>query len=181
MHNASAKPVDLEALISIFYDAPAELGDFRPLVASQLPPTYHKLLAHNHHMTVTVEAHHGSLVDVEVLRRHETPTHYAREIVLRRQSDAAVVQYGIMRVRLDVFHPDVRAEIVAAQTPLGRILINHDVFRQIRLSALWGVEPGPTLQRCFSCDASRSTFGRTARILCDREPAIELLEIVAPE
>ena len=96
-------------------------------------------------MTVTVEAHHHDSVDVEVLARQVTPTHYARKIILRRSHDRHVVQYGIMRVNFAYLAPQVRDEIVAEGTPLGRILINHHVLRSIHLESLWRVEAGEDL------------------------------------
>lgn len=173
--------IDLGALTSLFFDDPSRLARFEAVTASAMPEVYRKLLAHEHHMTVTVEKHHHAPVDVEVLDRRTTPTHYARKILLRRTSDGRVVQFGIMRVRLDVFRPPVRDEILAAETPLGRILIRHNVFRSIHLSSLWRVVPGDELRDHFGPGPWLETFGRTALITCDDEPAIELLEIVAPE
>ena len=67
------------------------------------------------------------------------------------------------------------------QIPLGRVLINHGVLRRVELSQLWKVVPGVDLCSLFKLDQAVDTYGRTAIIYCDGEPAIELLEIVAPE
>ena len=45
------------------------LRAYEYIPAEQMPEPYHQLLVHEHHMTVTVEAHHGCLVDVRVLER----------------------------------------------------------------------------------------------------------------
>lgn len=175
---------NLSALVALFYQHPEELGVFTPAARESVPEPYAHLLAHEHHMTVTVEAFHKSLVDVRVRQKVVNDTHYAREILLARQSDGVVVQYGIMRVTLDHLSPRVQAAIKAEGTPLGRILIQHDVLRSIHLSALWHVVPGPALREMFSWptgpDAPAATYGRTAMINCNHEPAIELLEIVTP-
>jgi chorismate-pyruvate lyase len=145
-----------------------------------MPAVYRSLLAHEHHMTVTVEAHHGCPVDVRVLARHVTPTRYAREIVLTRQSDGRAVQYGIMRINLACLDAEVRDEIRSEKTPLGRILIQHDVLRRIRLFSLWKIKPAPQLRHALELDVEPpgEVYGRTALIDCNDEPAIELLEIV---
>src|SRR4051812_8174395 len=67
---------DLDTLVALFYDAPEQLAIFRPTKGPQMPPEYRTLLDHQHHMTVTVERYHGSLVDVRVLDKQLTPTHY---------------------------------------------------------------------------------------------------------
>lgn len=167
-------------LVGEFYDRLDPLGRFTSVPGVEVPEVYRDLLAHEHHMTVTVERYHGCPVDVRVLEKHLTPTHYARKIVLTRSRDGVVVQFGIMRVALVHLQHDVRDEILAEGTPLGRILIENDVLRRIRLLALWRVEPGPDLQAALGCGEGVATFGRSALIECNHEPAVELLEIVAP-
>jgi chorismate-pyruvate lyase len=171
---------DLETLTALFYPNPELLGQFSEVAGPNMPPRYRKLLDHNDHMTVTVEAFHASRVDVQVLDKVITPTHYARKILLARQSDGEIVQFGIMRVNLAYLEPAARDEIVSEKTPLGRVLIKHNVLRRVRLSRLWQVIPGQDLVRMFRLAAPHETYGRTALIECNDEPAIELIEIVAP-
>ena len=132
-------------------------------------------------MTVTVEAHHGSLVDVRVLEQRHTADHYGRKILLTLQRDGRVVQFGIMRIDLGCCGAEVRAEIVAGQTPLGRILIQHDVLRRIEPTAFLRVVPGKAMMNWFGLERPRPTYGRLAIIHCNGRPAVELLEVVVPE
>jgi chorismate-pyruvate lyase len=164
----------------LFYDTPAELGRFVERPAAKLPGPYRELLAHNHHMTVTVEQHHGSLVDVRVLATQVTSEHYARKIVLTRQSDGQVVQFGIVRLNFAHLGEEVRQEIESQTAPVGRILIRHNVLRSVELFKLLEVAPGPDLCRLFGMSPAQKTYGRTALIHCNGEPAVELLEIVTP-
>ncbi len=172
---------ELATLVGLFYDDSRQLGEFSEVQAAEMPTVYQRLLAHNHHMTVTVEQRHGSLVDVRVLATKVKPPYYARKIVLTRQSDGRVVQFGIMRVDFSFFAEEVRREIESQTTPLGRILIRHNVLREIELYKLWRVAPGDDLRQLFAAADGAVTFGRTALIHCNHKPAIELLEIVAPE
>ena len=172
---------ELDTLVALFYDAPERLGEFVEVQAAEMPPVYRRLLAHNHHMTVTVEQRHGSLVDVQVLDTKVEDPYYARKILLRRQSDGRVVQFGIMRVDFRFLADDVRREIESQSTPLGRILIRHNALREVELFKLWQITPGEDLSSLFHCAATDLTYGRTALIHCNRQPAIELLEIVTPE
>lgn len=132
-------------------------------------------------MTVTVEDRHSSRVDVQVLAVSQTATHYSRKILLRRQSDNRVVQFGIVRLALEVLPQAARQEIFCQKVPLGRVLIEHGIMRAVQLLGLWEVGCGPELAEYFLTDAGHVTFGRTALIYCEGEPAVELLEIVAPE
>ncbi len=169
----------LAALCGLFHSSVSELGSFEPVTKFEMPEDYRNLLAHEEHMTVTVEAFHGCLVDVGVLGRVRAEDTYAREIVLKRQTDGAVVQYGLMRVHLSLLAPPVRAAIEEEHTPLGRILIEHNVLRRIQLLALYRVRTASLLRRLLATE-QEVTFGRAARIDVDGEPAVEVIEIVAP-
>ncbi|HEV3083997.1 MAG TPA: hypothetical protein VGY66_29715 [Gemmataceae bacterium] len=170
----------LPELTSLFPPA-GELPEYEFVPADEVPPPYHCLLVHQHHMTVTVEAHHGDLVDVRVLAVHQDKDSYARKILLALHNSGRVVQFGIMRVQLHLCSEAVRKEIVAAKTPLGRILIQHNVLRRIEPTAYLRVIPGTAMMGWFGLNQPKPTYGRLAYIHCDGQPAIELLEIVAPE
>lgn len=181
MSEVSPAPPQLDDLIELFYDDSTQLGRFEFCQADQCPLIYQELLAHNAHMTVTVERRHGELVDVQVLQDRVLGNEYQREILLHRKSDSGVVQHGIVRLKLHLIADAVRDEILSRKIPLGRVLIEHNVMRQVQLSALWKVDCGSVLAHAFEVPEGSITYGRTALIFLDDEPAIELLEIVAPE
>jgi chorismate-pyruvate lyase len=166
---------DLAELLALF---PGTRLEARVVDASEVPEPYHGLLVHEHHMTVTVEAFHGGPVDVRVLReRHDAPW-YSREILLHHQASGRVVQSGIVRLDLRQVSAEVAEAILRGDTPLGRVLINHNVLRRIELTALLSLPPSPRLREWFGSD--RPAYGRLAIIHCDEAPAVELLEVVAP-
>lgn len=170
---------DLPTLFRIF--RPVEpLPEYEIIPADQVPQPYHGLLVHEHHMTVTVEGFHGDLVDVQILERKHQGDYYARKILLRLQKSGKVVLYGVVRVNLSFVSPQVRAEILAGQTPFGRILINHGVLRRIEPTAFLRLMPSPTMMNWLEMQERVPIYGRLALIHCDGKPAVELLEIVAP-
>jgi chorismate-pyruvate lyase len=127
-----------------------------------------------------VESFHGDRVDVRVLARNMTDESYARKILLCLEQSRRVVQFGIMRVYYEYLSAAVRREIEAEQTPLGRILIEHDVLRRIQPTAFLRIVPAPGMMRYFALERPEPTYGRLAYIHCNDQPAIELLEIVTP-
>ena len=171
---------ELRALANLFYLSLDELGEFSEVSAEELSEAPRQLLWHDQHMTVTVEAHHGCSIDVRVLNTHVTPTHYSRRILLTRHSDSKVVQFGIVRLSTGFLGAELREEIESQHTPLGRILIEHNVLRHVRPLSLWSIVPGPDLQDQFGLSNCETCHGRTALIYCNGLPAVELLEIVAP-
>ncbi len=180
MSDTRALNPDLYTLVALFYPRPQDLAQFEEVDSHDLERDYRMLLAHDSHMTVTVERFHNGPVDVRVLETRLDGQHYSRKILLTRQSDGAVVQFGIMRLDFSCVDPDVRREIESQGTPLGRILIEHNVLREVHLTRLYKVTPGDDLRRLFGMAPGEITFGRTALIHFDGEPAVELLEIVTP-
>ncbi|MCH2182865.1 MAG: hypothetical protein MK108_12745 [Mariniblastus sp.] len=173
----SAK-VELDSLVGIFFEENQSLGLFKEVTADQMPEPFQALLNHDTHMTVTVEKYHSSQVDIRVLQTDQAGATYAREILLSRQTDQQVVQYGIVRLNFDYLGEPVQQEIESQEVPLGRVLIEHDVMRKVKLLSLYEVNPGPALVKALGIDATAPCYGRTAMIFCDDQPAIELLEIV---
>lgn len=171
--------VELEQLIQLFFEDAATLGQFEEVAADQIPEPSRTLLTHDQHMTVTVETHYQTSVDVKVLQTRTDGDHYSRRILLTRKSDDGVVQYGIVRLNRSVLAPDVRDEIERQEIPLGRILINHGVLRAVKLLSLLKIRCGSELASAFEMEVGQICYGRTALIYCDGSPAIELLEIVS--
>jgi hypothetical protein len=203
--------LQLATITAPFYPQLAELGEFELVNAPMLPAAYKTLLAHENHMTVTVEAFHGCLVDVQVLAEHREGAVYTRSSLLVRQSDRQVVQLGIMRINMDGLSQPVRQEIEQRSTPLGRILIRHNVMRHVKLFKLWRITPGPELVRHLGIQGAAADeivgwdkvppvamsdfaaggtssqptssgrnyiYGRSAGIVVEGRPSVELLEIV---
>ena len=167
-------------LVSPFYDDLTELGRFEPVTADDLPERYRAILAHNEHMTVTLEASYGSQVDVRALAEWRDEGSYARNSLLARQTDGAILQFGIMRIWLADLPAAARDEITVQKLPLGRVLISHNLLRQVELITLWRIAPGPILERYLQVSGGQSVYGRSAQILVDERPTVQMLEIVAP-
>ena len=171
---------DLQALIGLFYDPAGGFGVVRGVESADVPPPYRDLLAHHNHMTVAVEGFFHSRVDVWVLGESQDDPFYARKILLTRQSDGQVVQFGIVRLDMTLLSDMVREEVFSRAVPLGRIFIRHNVLRQVELSGLWEIAPGEDLQKQFGLFAPVPCYGRTALIYYESHPVVELLEILAP-
>ena len=159
-------------------------GDDRPdavvVPADDVPQPYRRLLVHNDHMTVTVEAHFGGAVDVKVQDCRRTGNEYARKILLALHEGGRVVQFGLVRIDLDVCPKPVRDAIVEGKTPLGRVLIQHDMLRRIEPTAFVRVNLSPKMAEWFGSTSGTETFGRLGVIYTGEKPAVEVLEILAP-
>jgi hypothetical protein len=174
-------PLDeLRSLTDLFPQPEPLFARADHIPSSLTPEPYKMMLVHDHHMTVTMETYHRSPVEVRVLAQRQDGDVYARKILLLKQGTDAVVQFGIVRFNLNYVTDAVRREIIAGQTPLGRILINHNVLRHIDLGAILEIAAGPGLAQLLKMPEGAVTYGRLATIFCNRQPAVDLLEISAP-
>jgi chorismate-pyruvate lyase len=114
-----------------------------------------------------------------VLEERLEKDNYSRSIVLVRQRDSVPVLFGIMQVNLAGLPDIVRLEIESQALPLGRIMIRHHLLREVEACQMWRIEPAKELQEHLHCRDDTELFGRTARILVEGQPAVELLEIVS--
>lgn len=172
--------VEITELLDEFYGEPigySQLGHFEEVTS--VPEPYAGLLDHHKHMTVTVEKFYGQPVDVHVHRCARTGDWYAREITLVTSRSRRIVQYGIVRLDTSKLESEVWQQIESQSIPLGRVLIEHQVMREVVLHGLWRVRVGPSLAGLMHLRIGDVLYGRTALIYCDGAPAIELLEIVA--
>lgn len=184
---------------------PHTIGDLYRLFARESPPAtvvpesevpepQRRLLAHERHMTVTLEQYHRGPVGVVVLDRVVHEHHYARRILLRRHADAGreagrgssgVVQFGIMLFNLGFASDEARLEILSEKTPLGHILIRYRQLRRISTHSLLEIQPDAEIRRHFGLPGTgpgsgKRVFGRLATIFCDEQPVVELLEVLPP-
>lgn len=175
------KPHDeLLSLTNLFPETDDLFQRVEHIPSAVTPEPYKSMLVHDHHMTLAMEAWHECTVDVRVLESKRTDDVYARKIQLLRHGTETVVMFGIVRFQLEYVTEAVRDEILAGQIPLGRILINHNVLRHIDLGAILELTAGPALARSLAMPVGAVTYGRLATIFCNRQPALDLLEISAP-
>jgi hypothetical protein len=171
----------LRGLFELFADKlPVELPGFEVVAGDELPAPHRELLVHDQHMTVTLERFYGRPVALRVLAQHWEGNEYARMILLALEGSDEIVEFGIFRMDLNCCSEEVRTEIVAGKTPLGRILIQHDVLRRIDPAAFLKIAPHKSLMLWFGLEQPEATYGRIANIFCNGMLAIELLEIVRP-
>ena len=170
---------DLAELFAQFSPA-ADQPKYEVVPPDAVPPPYRGLLVHEQHMTVTVEAYHGGPVDVRVLEYRQDGDHYSRKILLAHQATGKIVQFGIVRIDLSKASAEVSAAIVERKTPVGRILIRHDVMRRIEPTAFVRIDAGPAQMAWYGETGEGVLYGRLARIHFDGVPAVEVLEVVRP-
>jgi len=163
------------------FSGPPSVPEWEVIDGHAMPEPYRRLLVHEEHMTVTMEEHWGRPLELRILERRQDGERYARKILLFCPRLGKAVLFGIMRFDFRWCSEEVKDEIVRGQTPLGQVLIEHDVMRRIAPSAYLKITRSEELMQCFELRAMRPMYGRLATIYCDEEAAVELFEVVRPE
>jgi chorismate-pyruvate lyase len=172
----------LRQLFDLFADTRiVDPPHFDIVPAESVPAPYYDLLVHDQHMTVTLERFHGRSVHLTVLARRHNGSDYARMILLSLEGTGEIVEFGIFRMDLNSVSDAVQAAIVEGRTPLGRVLIEHNVLRRIDPLAYLKFQPTEQLRAWFNLAGDEPIYGRVAMISCNGMEAVELLEVVRPE
>lgn len=177
----------LEAL-SQTLPKPLAVPPYRVLPAWEVPEPYQHLLVHDRHMTLAMEEYHRCKIAVSVLQsngkslrqaRHRDQMWYVRQIVLHPVGEKRIVQGGIVRIHLSMLEPAVQEAILREETPLGHILVEHEVLRHISVKKYLAVERGNALSAAWpSFPVDQVAYARLGILYCDLQPAIEVFEIV---
>lgn len=171
---------ELDALVKLFPNEQRLFERAEHVSSATTPEPYKSLLAHYHHMTISMEEYHNTSVDVVVMDQRLDENVYSRKILLVKSGTDDVVQFGLVRFNFDYVTQAVKDEILAGQIPLGRVLINHNVLRHVDLGAVLRITAGPGLASAMHIEPGQVTYGRLATIFCNQQPAIDLLEVSAP-
>jgi chorismate-pyruvate lyase len=168
----------LDELCSGFSGYSTCAGQYDLVTPDQMPADYRALLVHQRHMTLVLQDHHGVKPNLFVMERRREGDFYGRKIFLTAGNTAPAIELGVVRMNLTYMQELVRREILAGQTPLGAILVQHKVLRRIEPRWFLRFAPGSAVLRWFGYQKEGPFFGRIGTIYCDGDPAIELLEIV---
>ena len=149
---------------------------------NEIPHPTDALLVHHEHMTEALHRRYGRPVELSVLDERLDGDFYTRKVSLAPAGGdgggGGVVEWGIARLELRYMSDTVRAEILAKRSPLGEILIRHDVHRRIKPRWFMRFPARGPMLTFFGDAGDRPLYGRIGTIYCDEKPAIELLEIV---
>lgn len=162
-----------------FFDDLSFLDECARVAPEALPEPHRRLLVHREHMTGRLSEHFGERLRLAVLAVQHDAGRYARKILLSLAESGRVAEFGIVRMELRFIPPLVQQEITQRGSPLGAILERHNVLRRISPRWYFRFPPRTPVAAAFGADAGPA-IGRVGTIYCDEEPAIDLLEVVAP-
>ncbi len=159
----------------------ARLPPLEQIDGEAMPEPYKGLLVHQKDMTSTLEAFHGRRVHLRVLSQERQGQDYVREVVLQLEGTGLPVEFGAIRIHLDLFPLAAREQILQAQWPLGHILKDHAIAYLSRPGAFLRIASDPLINSVLGLTGAQLLYGRRNTLLDTAErPLAEIVEILPP-
>jgi hypothetical protein len=112
-----AHPLD-----EFYSQAGSTLPPIAEVRAGSVPQPYRQLLVHQNDMTPTLEQFHGRKLHLRVLGKRRKGNQYFREVVLLLDGTNQPVEFGAIKINLNLFSAEAQRHILEEQRPLGHIV-----------------------------------------------------------
>jgi hypothetical protein len=118
---------------------------------------------------------------IEVLASHMMENDYFRESALVLNGSGKRVEYGAIKIMLDLFPVEARQEILRGHLPLGRILAVFGIAFASRPRAFLRMASDEFIARALNLKERQILYGRRNTLLDTWErPLAEIVEILPP-
>ena len=147
----------------------------------RIPQPYKSLLVHQHDMTSTLEGHHGGRIHLRIISNVRRGDDYFREVVLLVEGSEKPVEFGAIKISLELFPESARQQILEEHWPLGRILHESGLKFTSQPRAYLRVASDKLIDALLGLTGVHLLFGRR-NTLWDSEgrSLAEIVEILPP-
>ena len=90
--------------------------------SGKIPEPYRSLLVHQNDMTSTLESFHGAPIHLRLVSRLHQGGEYFREVALLLDGSEKPVEFGAIKINIELFPEAASQKILEEKWPLGRIL-----------------------------------------------------------
>lgn len=148
---------------------------------ARIPEPYKRLLVHQHDMTSTLENFHAGRIRLEIVGRDRQGPEYFREVALLIEQDKKPVEFGAIKINLDLFPESAQAAILAEHWPLGRILKEAKIEFSSQPRGFLRIASDKVINEVLHLTGAHLLFGRR-NTLWNRtgQPLAEIVEILPP-
>jgi hypothetical protein len=153
----------------------------RRIEPGQIPEPSRSLLVHQSDMTSTLENFYKQQLHIEVLAQHVIENEYFREVALVLNDSGRRVEFGAIKIILDLFPLEAREEILRERLPLGRILHAFGIVFASRPQAFLSMASDKFIEHALNLKERVVLFGRRNTLLDEWDrPLAEIVEILPP-
>ncbi len=174
---------DLFFPLDEFYSAEGRsLPAIDQIDGAQMPQPYRQLLVHQGDMTPTLEKFHGSRISLKLFdKRLGTDGWLSRRVALTLDETGRPVEFGAIRINLNLFSPVARDHILEGVRPLGTILNEDGIVHSSRPVAFLRVQSDELINQTLGLKQPQVLYGRRNVLYNENnEPLAEVVEILPP-
>ena len=147
----------------------------------KVPLPYRDLLVHDNDMTPTLEKFHGKTVSLKVMERYLEDNQLLRMVVLVLEDNGTPVEFGAIRIDLNLFENQAIQLILEGNLPLGTILGEQDIPHIGGPTDYFSVLSDPVINRALRLTGTHQLYGRWNVIRDSRKRTLaEMTEILPP-
>jgi hypothetical protein len=144
-----------------------------------MPEPYKSLLVHQHDMTPTLESFHRQSIHLQVLGRRKKGDAYFREVVLRLDETNQPVEFGAIKINLDLFPKPACEEILKEHLPLGHVLEEYKIPHTSRPRAYLRLASDKFINDVLDMSGAHVLYGRRNTLFDPQgRPLAEIVEIL---
>jgi hypothetical protein len=163
-----------------FYTGRA-LPEVRFTEAARIPQKYRRLLDHSNDMTSTLQRFHDEEIRVHALESRQDDTCYEREVLLVTRDTRRTVEFGAIRILLELFPAGAQREIFRAEMPLGAILQSFGIEYKSKPRAFFEIESDDVMNTALALSHTQTLYGRCNEITnSEGQVLAEIVEILPP-
>lgn len=146
-----------------------------------VPQPYQELLVHDGDMTPTLEKFHEATIHLEVMRREQRDNFYFREVVLLTDDLNERVEFGAIKIFLNLFPKAARNDILAERLPLGSILAKYCIEHTSRPKGFLRIQSDEFINKALGLSGRHVLYGRRNTLSNpEGHPLAEIVEILPP-
>ncbi len=162
-----------------------ERGEILPAIGrvepNVIPEPYKSLLVHDGDMTSRLQAFYADAIHVQLLARHTHENEYFREVVLMSNGEKNPVEFGAIKIILDLFPLEAQKEILKEHRPLGQILKDFNIEHLSRPKFFLTLSSDGFMNRALKLAGTHSLYGRRNTLVDPwGRPLAEIVEILPP-
>jgi chorismate-pyruvate lyase len=146
---------------------------------AEMPEPYRTLLVHDADMTPTLEQFHGTPIHLRVLKAQERDGAYYREVVLLLDGSDAAVEFGAIKIHLNLFPPAAQRAIRTGELPLGHVLADFRIKHTSRPKAFLKIQADDFINEALGLPSPQTLYGRRNTLFDLQQRSLaEIVEIL---
>jgi len=169
--------------LSEFYNRNGQLlPPLDEIEPARIPEPYKSLLVHQNDMTSTLENFYRTPIHLRLVSRARHDHEYFREVALLAEGRDQPVEFGAIKINLDLFSEPACRQILEEHWPLGRILKEFEIRFSSQPRGFLRIASDKLINRVLDLTGAHLLYGRRNTLWDSAgRPLAEIVEILPPE